>query len=180
MELLKDHILSVANARKEFIEEASNLSLAQAYFKSAPEVWSICEIVEHIVWAEQIGINRMWAAIHRCRHEVEDWEGKLVHHGLPIEEIIAKTWQPKEQVPEVAKPHWGGPIEYWIAALAACQPLLEQLGEQLGTLDPTQVIYPHPISGPLNLYQRLEFLSFHLQRHQEQIKRVKAHADYPG
>jgi hypothetical protein len=40
-------------------------------------------------------------------------------------------------------------------------------------LDPEAIIYPHPISGPLNVKQRMEFLRFHMERHIHQIERIK-------
>ncbi|MFM7671814.1 MAG: hypothetical protein ACKO6Q_04400 [Bacteroidota bacterium] len=35
------------------------------------------------------------------------------------------------------------------------------------------IIYPHPLSGPLNVYQRLEFLRYHMERHQRQIEGIR-------
>ena len=35
-----------------------------------------------------------------------------VHQGLSIEEIMAKTWQLKKQVSEIAAPIWCGAINY--------------------------------------------------------------------
>ncbi len=46
-------------------------------------------------------------------------------------------------------------------------------------MKPEQIIYPHIISGPLNVYQRMEFLRFHLERHQRQIENIKGHAGFP-
>ena len=37
----------------------------------------------------------------------------------------------------------------------------------------------YPISGPLDVRQRLEFLRFHLDRHRAQIEQVNAHLDFP-
>lgn len=178
MSTLNAYIENVSKARQQFIQEAFGLSHKQANFKPTPEAWSICQITEHIVWAEQIGINRMWQAVNGAKNNNPVWEGEAIHHGLSIEQIIESTWQAKEKVPEVAKPIWGGPIDFWISALAACQNVLEKLGDELEGLDPAQVIYPHPISGPLNLWQRLDFLRFHLERHHAQIKRVKAAVGY--
>ncbi|MEJ7681700.1 MAG: hypothetical protein WKG06_28410 [Segetibacter sp.] len=62
----------------------------------------------------------MWKAIQGIKTGKPVFTGEDVHRGLSIEEIIEKTWQPKEQVPESAKPRWGGPIQYWINALQAC------------------------------------------------------------
>jgi hypothetical protein len=82
-------------------------------------------------------------------------------------------------VPESAKPHWGGPLDYWIAALQNGENLLKYMSKALTGLDVKKVIYPHPISGPLNVPQRMEFLKFHMERHQRQIENIKAHPKFP-
>jgi hypothetical protein len=132
-----------------------------------------------MVWAEQGGVNGMWKAMLAVKSNSSFWQGEAIHHGLPIEAIIEKTWQPKEQVPESARPRWGGPVEYWIASLQACQQVLEALAGAMQPMDPEQIIHPHPISGPLNIYQRMEFLRFHLDRHQQQVANLKMHPDFP-
>lgn len=179
MSKLKTSIQEVFTARRQFIREAVGLSHEQAHFKSSPEVWSICENVEHIVWAERAGVYKMWIAVDNFKKQKAGWEGEAVHNELSIEEVIAKTWRPKEIVPDIAKPRWGGSIDFWIHSLAACQSVLETFAKELEYLDPAQIIYPHPISGPLNIWQRIAFLRFHLERHQAQIQRVKADPQYP-
>ena len=170
----------VAVARKQFINAASSLSSSQSQFKPGPEVWSVTEIAEHMVWAEMGGINGIWKTYHAIKAKQPLWSGEAIHHGLAIEVIIEKTWKPKEQVPETAKPRWGGPVEYWILALQNCQPLLEALLNELEGEDLEQIIYPHIISGPLNVIQRLEFLRFHLNRHEQQIENLKTHPSFPA
>jgi hypothetical protein len=169
----------VAQARAEFIKAASGLSSEQSHFKPSAESWSIAEVVEHMVWAEMGGINGIWKTLDGLKNSKPVWTGEAIHHGLTIEQIIEKTWKPKEQVPESAKPRWGGPIDYWIRALQGCQPLLESLMTELKGFDLEKVIYPHVISGPMNVVQRMEFLRFHLNRHQRQIENIKAHPDFP-
>ena len=171
---------SVEQARAAFLAETANLSLQQAQFKPSPEFWSITDITEHIVRAEQIGLAGMWKAILGKKNAQPIWEGDNPNLGLSIEEVVKQTWQEKEQVPEVARPVWGGALGFWRASLESCSLVLQQLMEELGEMSPEEIVYPHPISGPLNVIQRLEFLRFHLERHQAQIQRVKAHPDYPG
>ena len=54
-----------------------------------------------------------------------------VHQGLSIQEIVAKTWQLKEQVPEIAAPIWCGSVNYWITMLKSQSMLLVELGKLL-------------------------------------------------
>lgn len=50
----------VAQAQARFLASVSGLSPAQAAFKPEPARWSILEITEHIVRAEQAGVSGMW------------------------------------------------------------------------------------------------------------------------
>jgi len=179
MDARKALLQNVATARKQFINAAGGLSHSQSQFKPTSEVWSVAEIAEHMVWAEMGGINGIWKTFHALKAKQPLWSGEAINHGLTIEVIIEKTWKEKEQVPETAKPRWFGPVEYWILALQNCQPLLEALLKELEGEDLEQIIYPHIISGPLNVIQRLEFLRFHLNRHQQQIENLKTHPAFP-
>lgn len=176
---MKTLIEAVETARQTFINSASSLRFEQYTFKPTADHWSIVEIVEHMYWAEQIGINGMWKALDGIKNKRPIWEGKPEHQGRTIEEVVAMTWQTKEQVPDVARPRWGGALDYWITNLQSCQQLLAALANALSAHDPAAIIYPHPISGPLNVTQRIEFLRFHLNRHEGQIERIKAHVLFP-
>jgi hypothetical protein len=177
---LGPHLLFVGHARQQFILAASGLTHEQSQFRPSSDAWSISENVEHMVWAEMGGINGIWKTLEGLKNNTPLWTGEAIHHGLHIEEIIAKTWKEKETVPESAKPRWGGPVEYWIAALNNCQSLLAELAAALDGYDLEEIIYPHVISGPLNVLQRMEFLRFHLTRHLGQIQNIKCHPDYPS
>jgi len=107
------------------------------------------------------------------------WSGTSPNEGLSIEEIVTKTWKAKEIAPEVAEPKWGGTLDYWLCGLRNNASLLNALQHKANSIDVSLAIYPHAISGPMNIVQRLEFLRFHLERHEGQVRRVKSHRDYP-
>ena len=177
--MLPELIESVGVARKNFIDACLNLTKSQQTFKPSDDIWSILDNVEHLVWAEWGGVSGIWKAIDGLQRKQPVWNGEPVHHGLKIEEIISKTWQAKEKVPPSAAPQWGGNISFWLSALANCQQSLYDLHRDLAGYDPERVIYPHPISGPLNVLQRMEFLRFHIERHHRQVEGLKSHSLYP-
>lgn len=179
METLPGLIQETEEARQRFIAVVSGLSFEQVNFKPDPDTWSITEITEHITRAEQSGTMFMFKALDGYKRGQPVWSGDLIHKGLPIEEVIDKTWQPKEKVPEIAAPSWGGSIAYWIALLKAQTHLLKEFGIAMNGYDLEAIVIPHLLSGPLDIRQRLEFLRFHLDRHRNQVERVKQHPDYP-
>ena len=177
--MLSDLLQKVATARSEFLNTATNLNESQAQFKPTPEAWCITENVEHMFWAEHGGINGMWKTFYAFKNNKPLFTGELVNHGLSIETIIDKTWKEKEIVPGVAKPRMGGPLKFWTISLQNLQTVLEGFAKEVEGYDLEKIIHPHPMSGPLNVIQRFEFLRFHLNRHQKQIENIKSHPDFP-
>jgi hypothetical protein len=178
-------IADALSARERFIATVGTPSHAQAVFKPSPDVWSIVDNVEHMTLAERSGTNGMWKALDGVRRGAPVWEGEPRHSGRTIESVVEATWKPREIVPPIAAPSWGGPLTYWITALRAGHAVLEALGHELEIMEGQgvhleQIIYPHPISGPLDMRQRLEFLRFHLDRHADQVRTLRAHADFPA
>ena len=167
-QLLQD----VATARTRYIDAVATLTEEQAHWKPAPDVWSAVDNTEHLYWAEHGGIWGMWRAFHAAQAGTPIWTGELIHRGLTVEEIVARTWQPKEVVPAIAAPRMGGPSVFWLSALASLQQPLADLGQALAHEDLEALIHPHPISGPIDIRQRFEFLRFHIDRHYDQVMRL--------
>lgn len=180
MSEVRSLISEVKNSREKILESVRSLSSEQGTFKASDDEWSIAEILEHLVLAEQGGINLIWKAADGLKRGVNFWDGESTNSGLSIDQIIENTWKTKEKAPESATPRIGGPIKYWVAALEACQPLLENLGSELESSNLSEIIYPHFLSGPLDARQRLEFIRFHLDRHIKQIERVMKDSNFPA
>ncbi|WP_132051335.1 DinB family protein [Pseudocnuella soli] len=165
-------IEEVATARTSYLNIIANVTEAQASWKPQPDVWNIIEITEHLFWAEQGGILGMWKTLHAIRAGSMDRTYASIHKDMPIEQIIALTWQPKEQVPAVAAPRLGGNISFWKPSLHSLQEVLAAFGEDLQENELRLQAHPHPISGPMDFQQRIEFLRFHINRHADQASRL--------
>ncbi|GAB3024818.1 DinB family protein [Spirosoma pulveris] len=159
----------VASARTQYTYEVEKLTEEQAHWKPSADEWSATEITEHLYWAEHGGIWGMWRAFHAHQAGTPIWTGELVHRGLPIETIIERTWQEKEIVPLIAAPRMGGPVAFWLSAFNSLQQPLRDLSTALADADLESIIHPHPLSGPLDIRQRFEFLRFHIDRHRKQV-----------
>ncbi len=174
MDIVQKLIRETEEAREAFLSSISKISPDFSTFKPEPDVWSVIEITEHMARAEQSGVMGMWKALDGFKNNLPVWSGEMINQGLSIEEVVSKTWQAKEKVPEIAAPSWGGSLDYWTATLRSQKYILQELGQALTGINIEEVIYPHPISGPLNIRQRLEFLRFHLYRHRDQIERLQS------
>jgi len=166
-------IHQVKVARDSYCKRISTISESQAQWKPTPEAWNAIEITEHLYWAEQGGILGMWKTLYAIRSGQMEKRYDSIHRNLPVEEIIARTWKEKEQVPPVAAPRQGGTLIFWRFALTSLQSILEGFGAELQDDELRMQAHPHPISGPMDFQQRLEFLAFHIRRHEGQVEQLQ-------
>ena len=165
-------IQQVRIERNLYLDQLTSISEKQAQWKAKEEDWNIVEITEHLFWAEQGGIFGMWKTLHAIREGKMERTLASKHKELPIEEIIKLTWQPKEIVPPVAAPRLGGLLAFWKVSLETLQEVLVAFGKDLQDEELRIQAHPHPISGPMDFQQRIEFLAFHLARHRNQCANI--------
>ena len=120
--------------------------------------------------------GNLWNVENGSCHQRRQNERKYdsIHKDLPIQEVIDLTWQSKEIVPAMAAPRLGGPLMFWIVSLNSLQEILHAFGQDLQDDELRLQAHPHPISGAMDFHQRLEFLSFHLNRHRGQVSALLA------
>lgn len=164
---------SICESRAQYLSEVNSLTSYQISYKASTDVWNAIEITEHLYWAEQNGLVAIYKTIQAKEEGKSVWEGEPVNQGLSIELIIEKTWKVKEIVPTSAAPRIGGPIELWANYLLSLNVPLKTLTNKLSDEDLTIMTFPHPISGPFDIRQRLEFLRFHIDRHRLQVASLK-------
>ncbi len=167
-------IADVAAARRRVMAVVAVVTEDQSTWQPALGEWSVAQVVEHLVLAEHSGFIRMWQAVVGLECGRPVWQGEPVHRGKSIEQNIAETWREREDAPPNATPQTNGPLAYWVASLAACEPVLIALGRALAPFDLEVVIAPHFLSGPLDARQRLEFLRWHMDHHRVQIAEIMA------
>ncbi len=170
---------SVERSRAALLNSTADISDDQAAFRPGEGRWSIVECLEHLYLAEVSGVSKIWAAVTALRAG-RAWIEDRPNRGRTIEDVVATTWKPKEIAPPIATPHIGGPITFWISATQSLQPVLVALGSQLHDANLEDVVFPHYLSGPLDARQRLEFLRFHIERHANQIARIRATPGFPS
>lgn len=173
MSKVKALIEAVGDSRQRYLKAISQIPEKQAQAKTNADVWNAVEITEHLFWAEQGSLFGMWKVLDALKNGDDSIQkANAPFQGLEIEAIIAQTWQEKELVPAVAAPRLGGTLAFWSASLNSLQSVLETLGNELSDSDLHLLAHPHPISGVLDFQQRLEFLRFHIDRHNEQVKQL--------
>jgi uncharacterized damage-inducible protein DinB len=164
-------------ARARLFRSVENLSEAEQTFHPAPGKWSIAEVLEHVSLVESnvVRLLRMFLrkaeAAGGARAEGEPFA------TVSIKEFVEQAATNKYQSPEAAVPSGSATIADSLARLDETRAALETLRPVVERLDCTQMLYPHPAFGPLNLYQWLAFMGVHQSRHRRQIEALKETLD---
>ncbi len=165
-------------ARARLFRSVENLSEAEQTFRPAPDKWSIAEVLEHVSLVEsnvvrllQVVLRKAEAAGGGNRPEGEPFA------PVSIKEFVEQAATSKYQSPEAAVPSGSATIADSLARLDESRAALETLRPAVERLECTQMLYPHPAFGPLNLYQWLAFMGVHQSRHRRQIEALKETLD---
>jgi len=158
------------NSHRRLVERVEGLNETQENFRPSPDAWSIAEIVEHLSITE----GRMFNLLNKMLAETEtagDGAGiKDSHfHPFSLDHLIERSRNEKIETPVAARPRGGVPLSDSLLKMRRTREELRALLPRLEAADLSSAAYPHPIFGPLDVYQWLAFVGLHEDRHLGQI-----------
>lgn len=173
-------IEEVEAARTRLCQSVGGLSSAQAGFKCTPEAWSVAEILEHLSKSEKFLVKRMRDGLDQAETAGKDkaWLGGFESFSLEV--YVEKARHEKYKAPQVLVPAGGFSVPEILLELRASRTDLLSLRPQFEAHDVSNVGFPHPVFGQLNLYQWLAFVGLHEDRHLRQIESVMATSGFPS
>jgi DinB superfamily len=154
------------------LESVSGLSAAQWAFKSAEDVWSIAENLEHIVLVES-AINGIIEGLGDGP-EQPPAEKRSEMDEFILNDIPRRSRKGKSPASAVPTGRWSGPeaLQHFVD----CRGKSDRL---LVTRRLRGPVFPHPMFGPWDGYQWLLAGASHGARHTAQIRELKANPNFP-
>ena len=138
--------------------------------KPAPERWSVAEVIEHLSIVET-RIGRVFTAkldeVRASGNVVLERDESPVVGTIDMDRVLDRTR--RITAAEAARP--SGVLDA-DAAWAALERARETLCDSVRAADGVAlgaIVHPHPILGPINLYQWIAFVGGHEARHAAQI-----------
>jgi hypothetical protein len=172
---------TVSSYREALLDSISGLSEAQLEYKAEGAQWSISDIIHHLALTDEANaklVSRMLRQAQALSLPLDPAPDESALHSLDsYSEVIRNT---KAQAPEFVRPRSHLPVDQSLARLKASRERFLESVEQLAQYDLSQLTYPHPMFGDLNMYQWILVSGGHERRHTGQIGRIKAGADFPG
>lgn len=161
--------------REQLVARVAGLSEAQLSYRPQADVWSAAEIVEHLAIIER-GLTRV---IQMLLHKAASASAESGTPPRPMQpfslaEFAAQARTQKFVAPEEVRPTGTAKLADVLDNLRESRAALVALQPRIETTDGTLAQYPHPVFGPLNLYQWLAFIGLHEARHLHQIEGLLA------
>ena len=170
---------TIDETRERLYNRVEGLSPAQEKFRPTPDAWSIAEIVEHLSIME----NRQSALMKMMLKKAESasdeaGEGGQGFRPFSLDQHIERSLKEKYVAPETVRPSGNITVEETLEGLRRSRAALHELRPKLEAMDLSNMTYPHPVFGPLDLYQWLAFIGIHEDRHLRQIESVLSSPEF--
>lgn len=168
-----DEVLAVLrNAQQELHDLLATLPTETADRVPAGGGWSVTQVVEHLAIVED-GTGRLVSKLIRQTEGTTEGETTPVTSSLDRFRVWDASGRPVEAPPMVQPTSTATLAEATSAQAAARERLMAAFatasGRALGT-----VTHPHPVLGPLDVYQWGLFVAHHQRRHCTQIRDILA------
>ena len=163
------------STRQAVLDATAGLSEAQWNFKSAPDRWSVAEVVEHIAAAEDFLMAMVTNQVMKGPARPAGDDVKAID-DMVVAKIPDRS--KKAQAPEPIKPtnRYGSPqasLKHFTDARAQTEAFLKTHD------DLREHAIDSPMGKKLDGYEWVLFVAGHSERHTKQINEVKADPNFP-
>ncbi|REJ79286.1 MAG: DinB family protein [Acidobacteria bacterium] len=163
--------------KKKLTAELSGLTDRQLYYKASDDRWSVAEVAEHIIVAEQRISELISETIAKSPENASPDVHRFNDTAIPL--AITNRNQ-KFTAPPVVQPNgrWKSRDELlseWDTSREKTIDFLRTTQTNLRTR-----FAENPVLGTIDAFQWIIFLDSHSRRHLAQIAEIKAEAGYPS
>jgi len=157
------------------IDATKGLSAAQWNFKSAPDRWSVAEVMEHIAAAEDFILGNITEKVMKAppRAQAEDVAAldDMVVAKIPDRSVKAQAPEPLKPTNRFGSPD--GSLKHFLESRQTTEAFLTSHN------DLREHAADSPLGKKLDAYEWVLFLTAHSERHTKQINEVKADPNFP-
>ncbi len=176
---LADIYAMLAREHSAFAAATTGLTDAQTQFRPAQDSWTIAEIVEHI------GItNSGFVRIAYKLIKQSEAAGAPPLAGLHLKDVLltgdGQQDPRKFPAPDMVKPQGGQSLAASFAKIEQAHADIQAARARLEASDCSSATFPHPAVGQLSPYQWMILYGEHMDRHRQQIERIKATPEFPS
>ena len=170
-----EEVLNYLESKRSALRDAVELVPSELRNQSpAANRWSVAQVLQHLAGIEnRIGMAMTkWIADARVAGIGAETETSSIVNSLPHQAIADRSQ--RRNAPEEFQPRSDADAESAWAALGRSRAMLRAALLAGDGLALGEVKQPHPVLGPINLYQWALFVASHETRHAGQVREIAA------
>ena len=140
------------------------------YFKAGADKWSIVEVIEHLVVAEENMQEQLSGATAAPTLDPQDRSAKNYHIVI---KVMTKDI-PVDVPDESLEPHGQFSLEELLGRWDDTRKKTRTYIDEINSEKAADLVYRHPFAGPLNMAETLRFIDVHFDNHMRHIDRIIA------
>jgi len=170
---LEEIVHEIEAARSELIHIVSDLDEAATGSRADPGQWSIGEILHHLVLMENLVTTLLERQIQKAKDRgigADTSTESLIHS---LDRFSIETVVDKITAPQSVAPAQGLTRDELLSLLSDSRAKLRRAISEVDGIDLSQMHFPHPVFGRIDMYQWILYVGKHERRHIAQIARAK-------
>ncbi|HWY98351.1 MAG TPA: DinB family protein [Bacteroidia bacterium] len=170
-EEIENKFKKLENSRKQLIEDLKKFDNRKLVTSPAPGKWSVSQVFYHLDKAESqsvIYVSKKMLDVNNLKKTgfKEAYRTFFLWLGLASPVKFKAPIEALGEMPE--KVYYTGITRQWDATRTKLEQLLELLPEDILRKN----VFKQPIIGRINIYQMLDFMQWHFDRHRKQVYRT--------
>lgn len=161
---------SLRKKHEQLLRQLGSLSSEVLSFKTAPDKWSIVEVVEHLVIAEKELLKQLSTNVPTSTLNPES---KTPDKYQTVIKVMVRDI-PVDVPDESLEPHGRLPLDELLSQWDAMRKKLAELLAEIKSENKDDPIFRHPYGGPLDISETLQFFEVHFDNHMRHIDRILA------
>ena len=139
-------------------------------FKAGPDKWSIVEVIEHLVMAEENMLAQLTDETSAATLDPQDRSAKNYHIVIKVMTRDIPVDVPDESMEPRGQFSLAELLDRWDDTRKKTRAYISVIdSEKAGDL-----VYRHPFAGPLDMAETLRFIDVHFDNHMRHIDRIIA------
>jgi uncharacterized damage-inducible protein DinB len=158
----------LTSKRNALLQRLESLTTDTLSFKSGPDKWSVIEVVEHLVIAEEDFFKQASTQATPFDNKTRSPEKyktviKVMERDIPVD------------VPdESLEPLGCSTLKELLSRWNNVREKLQEFLDGINSDNKDDLVYRHPFAGPLNIQETLQFIDVHFDNHMRHINRILA------
>ena len=154
----------------KLLQQLNSLTDDVLYYKAGDDKWSIVEVIEHLVVAEENLLEQLTGTTSASSLDPQDRSAKNYHIVI---KVMTKDI-PVDVPDESLEPHGQFSREDLLGRWNDARQKTRAYVDGINSEKAEDLVYRHPFAGPLNMAETLRFIDVHFDNHMRHIDRIIA------